>query len=85
MATVEEVKQYMMKLAAGDTKSIEYPSATSEGAKESTKGLYQLFANKEGIAHNDKKKLDKYFDTKSKRYAMRKQTLVEKVAHIVKL
>ena len=85
MVTVEEMKEYMTKVATGETKEITYPSATSEGAKESTSELDKLFTHKEGLAHRDKENLNKYFDTKSKRYAMRKQTFVEKVAHVVKL
>jgi hypothetical protein len=73
----------MEKIAAGDTTQIDPMDAYKDGAETNTKVLAQFFNHKEGLAQNSKKELNKYFDTSNPMYTMRKQSLIEKVAHFV--
>ena len=85
--SVESIKLAMMmsKLAAGDTEEIPLPpQASKDRLLSNTKVLEDLFETRDGLAQNSKKDLKKYFDTSSPVYAMREQSLVEKVAHVIK-
>lgn len=82
---MDEMKRRMQismeKIAAGDTTQIDPMDAYKDGAETNTKVLAQYFSNKSGLAQNAKKELGKYFDTTNPVYTMRKQSLIEKVAH----
>ena len=71
------------KLAAGDTESIPVMPETQQGHEETTKRLAELFESKDGLAQNAKKELKQWFDTSNPMYAMRKQSLIDKVAHVL--
>lgn len=85
--SVEAIKLAMMmnKTAAGETEEIPPPpQAQKEHADTNTRVLMDLFESRDGLAQNSKKDLRRYFDTSNPQYAMREQTLVEKVAHVIK-
>jgi len=73
------------KSASGDTRFIPPPpQAGKEHRLDNTAVLEKLFVSRDGLAQNSKKDLRRYFDTTNPQYAMREQTLVEKVAHIMR-
>jgi len=73
------------KSASGDTQFIPPPpQAGKEHRLDNTAVLEKLFVSRDGLAQNSKKDLRRYFDTTNPQYAMREQTLVEKVAHIMR-
>lgn len=76
------MRSSMEKLAAGDTTQIDPMDAYKDGAEENTRVLSEFFNTKSGLAQNAKKELNKYFDTRNPIYTMRKQSLIEKVAHL---
>ena len=86
MNTIEKFAELeeMRKEATGDTTEIDVMPATEMGHEGTTKRLEELFEARDGLAQNAKKDLKQFFDTKNPMYAMRKQTLVEKVASVVK-
>ncbi len=75
----------MEKRATGDTTQIDAMPATEQGHEGTTKRLQELFETRDGLAQNAKKDLSRFFDTKNPMYAMRKQSLIEKVAHQLEL
>lgn len=85
--SVESIKLAMMmtKIAAGETGEIPLPpQAAKDRLLNNTTVLEGLFETRDGLAQNSKKDLKKYFDTSNPQYAMREQSLVEKVAHVIK-
>ena len=85
--SVESIKLAMMmsKISAGDTTDIPAPpQAKKDHALDNTKVLEELFESRDGLAQNSKKDLRKWFDTKNPMYAMRQQSLCEKVASVIK-
>jgi hypothetical protein len=60
------------------------PQAAKDHAINNTQVLSELFESKDGLAQNSKKDLGRYFDIKNPQYAMREQSLVEKVAHVIR-
>jgi hypothetical protein len=79
-----EMLEAREKLASGHTREIDAMPATQEDMSENTKVLAALFETKDGLAQNVKKELSRFFDTKNPQYTLRKQTLIEKVAHIMR-
>lgn len=72
------------KQAAGDTKQIDPMPATEMGHEGTTKALEELFEARDGLAQNAKKELKQFFDISNPLYAMRKQSLIEKCAAVLK-
>jgi hypothetical protein len=72
------------KLATGQTTEIDATPATQEDMSANTRVLAELFETKDGLAQNAKKDLARYFDLKNPQYALRKQTLIEKIAAVLK-
>jgi hypothetical protein len=73
------------KYATGDTREIPPPpEAQRQHADTNTQALMRLFESRDGLAQNSKKDLRRYFDITNPLYAMREQTLVEKVASVLK-
>lgn len=70
------------KLATGHTTEIDVQPATQEDMSANTRVLADLFESRDGLAQNAKKDLRRFFDVKNPQYTLRKQTLIEKVAHI---
>lgn len=74
--------ELMDKLASGGT--IEAPpQAKKDHAENNFKVLDSLFENKDGFAQNSKKDLKRYFPVGNPQYALREQTLIDKVAHVL--
>lgn len=85
--SIESIKLAMMmnKLAEGGTEEIPLPPQTAKDRQmNNTTVLEGLFSTRDGLAQNSKKDLKRYFDTSNPQYAMREQSLVEKVAHVIK-
>lgn len=85
--SVESIKlaMIMSKLATGETEEIPLPpQAGKDRLLNNTKVLEGLFATRDGLAQNSKQDLSRWFDTKNPVYAMREQSLVEKVASVLK-
>lgn len=72
------------KLATGHTTEIDAMPATQEDMSANTRILAELFESRDGLAQNAKKDLSRFFDTKNPQYTLRKQTLIEKVAQVLK-
>jgi hypothetical protein len=85
--SVESIKRAMMmsKLATGDTEEIPLPpQAGKDRQLNNTKVLEGLFESRDGLAQNSKKDLKRYFDTSNPSYNLRQQSLIEKVASVIK-
>ena len=81
---MQRARELMEKQAAGDTTEIDATPATEESMDATTKRLSELFESKDGLAQNAKKDLGKYFPIDNPIYAMRKQSLIDKVASVLK-
>jgi hypothetical protein len=84
MSKYIKLSDWIEKRASGDTTSIAVPEQTAEDMNEVSKQLAGYFEHKEGLAQNVKQELGKFFDIKDPAYSMRKQTLIDKVASVIK-
>jgi hypothetical protein len=79
------MKEELEKLAAGDTTEIDATPQTKEDMSANMKVLANLFEHHEGLADKVKQELGNHFDLTDPRYALRKQSLIDKVAYQIKL
>jgi len=78
------MREELQKLASGDTTEIEATPQTKDDMTANTKVLAELFESRDGLAQNVKKDLHNLFNTSDPRYTMRKQTLIEKTAAVLR-